>query len=184
MNAQAVRPSTSKVPPELQVRLVLMEEGSSAAALASEEDVGTTAMVAIGSDTAAGMSERIEHRILELSRSGRTVKEVLYLLSSSSAEEIRLLRRDALRTVVRALKGSDAEIVLVVPHERATTRHSDLFELTETLMADGGPRLRIRLQFSEDADERPSGFYPSPATARRAQLQSVQRAAPGTPIAG
>jgi hypothetical protein len=182
MNAQAVRPSTSKAPTELQVRLVLMEEGASAAALACEEDVGTTAVVAIGSEAAAGMSERIEHRIAELSRSGRTVKEVLYLLASNPAEAVRLLRREALRTVARALKGSNAEIVLVAPHERSATRRSDLFALTETLMTDGGPSLRIRLRFSEDPEERPSGFYPAPA--RRARLQSTQGAASGTPIAG
>lgn len=184
MNAQAVRPSTSKAPPELQVRLVLMEEGSSAAALACEEDVGTTAVVAIGSEAAAGMPERIEHRLAELSRSGRSVKEVVYLLASNPADEVCLLRREALRTVVRALKGSDAEIVLVVPQERSATRRSDLFELTETLMADGGPSLRIRLRFSENPEERPSGFYPSPATVRRARLRSAQGAASGTPIAG
>jgi hypothetical protein len=139
-----------------------MEEGSSAAALACEEDVGTTAVVAIGSEAAAGMPERIEHRIAELSRSGLSVKEVVYLLASNPADEVRLLRREALRTVVSALKGSDAEIVLVVPHERSATRRSDLFELTETLMVDGGPSLRIRLRFSEHPESDPAASIRRP----------------------
>jgi hypothetical protein len=173
MKAQTVRHSTAKPNKELQVRLVLMEEGSSPGALVCKEDVGTTAVVAISSEPVSRLTERIERRVAELSRSGRTVREVVYLVASNADDEGSSRRRAALRAVVHALQGTTAGIVLVVPDVRSAILRSELFGLTEALMADGGPRLRVRLRFTRAPEERPSGIFLSPAAVHQEPLQPM-----------
>jgi hypothetical protein len=184
MKAQAVRHSTSKLGKELQVRLVLMEAGSSPAALTCEDDLGTTAVVAIAGESELRLIERIERRLAELSRSGRTVKEVVYLLASNVEEDGAERRRAALRTAVRELHGTSAEVVVVVPHERSATLRSELFELTESLMADGGSRVNVRLRFARAPEDRPSGIFLSPAAVRRAPLEPIREERPALRLLG
>jgi hypothetical protein len=178
MQAQAVRHPTAKPSKELQVRLVLMEQGSSPGDLVCEDDVGTTAVVAISNEPVSRLTERIEHRISELSRSGRAVKEVVYLVASNVDGDGSARRCAALRTAVHALRGMNAGVILVVPHERSAMLRAELFELTEALMAEGGPRLHVRLRFARTPGERPSGIFLSPAKVRQEALEAIREERP------